>query len=107
MAERLHIYAQQQWHDEAYIVGERDRLESLRDAITVALETGQCKVLAFCNDGEGYDLHVICLREEQADRLAVPYTSECAHDFRESAVWPWDASLKPSNDPAQQRRGHR
>lgn len=80
MNERLHIYAQQMWHDEAYIVGERDALESLRDAITRALVNNSARMCAYCNDGEGYDIHVLCVDEEKAGILPAPYTDDIAKD---------------------------
>jgi hypothetical protein len=92
MAYKLHIYAQQQSHDDAYIAGTRDMLEALRDAITVSIDTGIGKLLAFSNDGEGYDVHVLCVTDDQAAKLAVPYTDDIASEHGD-ALWPWNKSL--------------
>lgn len=74
----LHIYAQEMWHDEAYIAGTREDLEMLRAAIDGALTDGRGQMQAFTCDGEGYTVHVVQVSEEQADEMPVPYTDERA-----------------------------
>jgi hypothetical protein len=69
----LHLYAQEQWHDEAYIVGDYAALKQLRDALDMALETGRCSMLVFAADGEGYRLHVVQHETARMDRLRLPY----------------------------------
>lgn len=52
----LHIYSPYQWHDEAFIVGTREALTALRDAIAEALSgaEGSAASLSFAADGEGF-----------------------------------------------------
>lgn len=74
----LHIYAQEMWHDEAYIAGTRADLEMLHMAIGQALTDGHGQMQAFACDGEGYTVHIVSVGDEQADAMPVPYTDERA-----------------------------
>lgn len=86
----LHIYAQERWHDEAYIAGTREDLEMLRMAIDRALTEGRGQMQAFACDGEGYTAHVIVATEDQADAMPVPYTDECARAQQDRMQFgPW------------------
>lgn len=61
MAERerlLHIYAQFSWHGEARIVGNRNALTVLRDAVDAALSDGKAETTAMVTDGEGYAVQI-------------------------------------------------
>ena len=85
----LHIYGQRWWHNDAYLVGTRDALTDLRDAITAILESGEPKLVeVFANDGEGYEVSVFVVDEEQMARMAVPYTNDAACEQSETATWP-------------------
>ena len=93
----LHIYGQEQWHGNAYIIGNKGGLLELKKAIEQALsdnkgEIGDDKPV-YANDGEGYQTKVMMNNtgwlESFWGRLAVPYTAEVASDKREDAVWPW------------------
>ena len=106
--ETLHIYAQEIWHDEAYIAGTRDALHALRDAIDRALNHNAPTVAeAFCCDGEGYRIHVVPATEEQADAMPVPYTDECARAQKDRVPFgPWallrsNASMRRDQQSAQ------
>lgn len=91
----LHIYAQELWHDEAYIAGTVKALEMLRIAIDRALAEGHAQMQAFACDGEGYTVHVIPMSGEQSDAMPVPYTDECARAPQDQMQYgPW-ALLKP------------
>ena len=86
----LHIYAQEIWHDEAYIAGTREDLEMLRMAIDRALTDGRGQMQAFVCDGEGYTVHVVTMTEDQADAMPVPYTDEMARAHQERMEFgPW------------------
>ena len=54
----LHLYGQSQWHFPAEIIGNREGLIKLRDAIDLALRQGKAEFPAMASDGEGYDLTV-------------------------------------------------
>jgi len=88
----LHIHAQQVSHDEAFIVGNRQGLLALRQAIDAALEGEQGKADAFVADGEGFSVFVIMqpgdLGSLEWNAAAVPYTRSWAAENREDAVWP-------------------
>lgn len=86
----LHIYAQEIWHDEAYIAGTREDLEMLRMAIDRALTNGHGQMQAFACDGEGYTVQIVTLTEEQADAMPVPYTDEVARAQQDRMKFgPW------------------
>jgi hypothetical protein len=91
MTNVLHIYGQSFWHDEAFIVGNREGLATLRDAITRALESesGAVVATAYVNDGEGFDIGIYRVHDENTDRISVPYTDETAAEKRDEAVHPW------------------
>ena len=75
-AGKLHLYAQDDNHDDAWIVGDRVALTALRDALNQVLDgphpaTG---VQAFCEDGEGYTTLVMRVDEPDVWReLLLPY----------------------------------
>lgn len=71
----LHLYAQYSHHDDAQIMGDRESLIALREAIDQALAKDEEIVMeAFTNDGEGYQVHVTCL--DCLDSLLLPYTAD-------------------------------
>lgn len=70
----LHIYAQQYQHQEAWVVGTKDGLTALRDALTVALAAdAPISIPAFTNDGEGYKVIVWPMAEAKVQDLRTPY----------------------------------
>jgi hypothetical protein len=88
----IHIYGQQFFHDDAFIIGTREGLTALRDAINEALEKGRAVTEVFVNDGEGYDI-CIALNDSNClspfwNKLAVPYADEMASEKREDALQP-------------------
>lgn len=81
----VHIYAQRSHHMEAVILGNKQGLEALRDAITIALSVGYgCNGMGqtgvYVNDGEGYDIEIKVIEEIDIDKLPVPYTEDYAQD---------------------------
>jgi len=83
----LHLYAQTNWHDPAFIVGNRPALLALKAAIERALsdEEGMGKADAFTADGEGYSLYVALNASEQLSSLdwqglRLPYTDPIAKE---------------------------
>lgn len=84
----IHLYPNQSFHEPAYIVGNEEGLRALRAIIDVALVKRKASSEVFCNDGEGYDLHVIIAKDTGI--LAVPYTEEFAKERRENVKWPWE-----------------
>lgn len=97
---RLHIYAQPAEHAEAYVVGTRTGLLTLRDAIDAAL-TNDARATAvaecYASDGEGYALRVAAVSQATMPYLAVPYTDNIAAEQRKSAMRPVDL-FRPTGD---------
>ncbi len=88
----LHIHAQTEWHEPAFVVGNRLGLTALRDAIDRALNRGDARCEVMPQDGECFDLFVIMddadWQSSSWDRAALPYTAEYAMEQRTDAVWP-------------------
>lgn len=89
----LHVYGQRAWHDEVYIVGNKQGLEILLVAVKQAIKEsrGEADNLVFTADGEGYG--VIVLRRDDPwpkgwSRVALPYTGDCAKDKRDDVLRP-------------------
>ncbi len=90
MYQTLHVYPQAQQHDNAYVVGTREALLSLRNAIDLALTGDSVTVDFFANDGEGYSVIIRAVGSTEAETLAVPYTEDSARENSKTAKWPWD-----------------
>ena len=78
----LVVYAQEQWHDTARIVGSREALQALRDALMVALDGNLYKPIrteVSAPDGEGFYIEVEMVSDEDAPYLPDGYTSPDAH----------------------------
>lgn len=90
----MHVYGQSIWHDDVNIVGNREALERLQEAISRALDgdTGTTG-LFFAKDGEGYEVAVTlqdgeCHSKEWEDYVA-PYTDEAAREVaKEGSIIP-------------------
>lgn len=82
----LHVIAQRSYHDPAFIVGNREGLTRLRDALNAALEAPSTtqKADAMCNDGECYRVCVRCETEREMELAQLGYTYEWAG----GRVWP-------------------
>lgn len=87
MTSFLHIYAQDTWHCEAFIIGNTEGLINLRNAIDSAIEKTKGKASCFVNDGEGFDVHVI-KEDEFFNELVVPYTDIVAREIRQNGKIP-------------------
>lgn len=89
----LHIYSQNDWHDQAYIVGTTEALQHLRSAIDKALSEGGGTATSYVNDGEGFYLAVVCVDDEKEfTKLAVPYVDEIAM-AKSDEKGPWDMEI--------------
>ena len=84
----LHIFGQEFWHDEAFLVGDRNALIELKKAIGVALDDKISKPIFMQNDGEGYFAIVVCA--ENLDKLKTTYSAEEALDYSEKTLNPYD-----------------
>lgn len=70
----LHIYGQYTYHDDVEISGTKGSLEKLRDALNCALDKGYYSFEDTVNDGEGYEIYVNMLSEEEMAAIKdLPY----------------------------------
>lgn len=76
----LHLFPQYAHHCEAYIVGTREELQALQEAITEALVLGDAELLTMASDGEGYDVNIVLVDQAQSEKLATAYTADYAQD---------------------------
>ncbi|ARW48099.1 hypothetical protein [Acetobacter pasteurianus] len=85
----LHIIAQEEWHDDARIIGTVEGLIRLRNAIQAALDAPNetQKATVMTNDGEGFFALVRCVSADYADDIPCGYTADCAKDKRECPEW--------------------
>jgi hypothetical protein len=90
----IHIHAQREWHDDAYIVANRKALEQLRDMIDVVLREGQTNQSFMVQDGECFDLYITMddshWQSDSWKRRALPYTDEVAsNSHQDNVIPPW------------------
>lgn len=85
----LHVYAQEMWHDPAYIAGTPEALQSLRDAIDTALLTGRGQTEYSICTGESYVIKVVSATEEQMNQMMDPYTGSIAQNGPKFGFGPW------------------
>lgn len=73
----LCIYSPQFWHDSAIILGDRDALTQLRDALNRALDRPETPSTAevFAPDGEGYHVLISERTSEEMFGIAPAYTN--------------------------------
>ncbi|AEG14356.1 hypothetical protein Desku_0750 [Desulfofundulus kuznetsovii DSM 6115] len=91
----LHVYGQHAWHDDVYIVGNKQGLEMLLAVAKQALkeDRGETGGDVFTADGEGYSVIVLFRDDswpEGWNRVALPYWGDHARDKREDVLWPED-----------------
>jgi hypothetical protein len=89
MTNYLHIYAQPFEHQEAFILGDKEALTNLRNAIDKALTNGnnESSCQFYTTDGEGYQVLVLC--REMTDNVALPYTAEDYAERRQDSISPY------------------
>jgi hypothetical protein len=69
-----HIFGQQMWHSNAYLIANRTALLELREAIDVALKHEETRLGLMPSDGEGYDLFIKCVEDDfEWEELEMPY----------------------------------
>lgn len=84
----LHVYAQEHWHDEAFVVGTPKALSALRCAIDHALTRGVGVATSSTADGEAFRIAAVRLESDQVDTLAIPHSDEVMGRARYTAKWP-------------------
>lgn len=69
-----HIFGQQMWHSNAYLIANRTALLELKEAIDVALKHEETRLGLMPSDGEGYDLFIKCVEDDfEWEELELPY----------------------------------
>lgn len=85
----LNIYAQEGCHGEAFIIGQKQALFDLRNAIDVAIDKNMGFSSQFAGDGEGYD--IIIMNEDSDEtftEIAVKYYNNiCIAGDTEFSIW--------------------
>ena len=88
----VHIYGQEIWHGDAFIVANKEGLLAISQAINQALTKGKGVTEVMPADGEGFALKILCRNDEWLspfwDNLAMPYTDNVHYRKRE-AIYPW------------------
>jgi hypothetical protein len=90
----LHVYAQSHEHDEAYLIGTRNALLELRDAIDVALSNKARRRESasvadfFTSEGEGFSLYVKVVPESIESNLLLPYAELIGRSLGRSEEMP-------------------
>lgn len=84
MENKLHIYAQDTWHTPATIIGDRAAISALINTLQKALNENEEVVHTkefTVNDGEGYDVRVILLENNDIwNNIKYPYSDpDCDH----------------------------
>lgn len=75
----VHIYEQYAHHCDVIILGDKEGLRNLQNAVTQALDNPpDGKADVFCNDGEGYSIRVAMVNH--IDDIPVAYTADYAAD---------------------------
>jgi|CXWL01.1.fsa_nt_gi hypothetical protein len=76
----LHIYAQNFEHDEVWVAGTRDALETLKKALETVLNTNEPTITddIFVKDGEGYGVVFQILDHADIETLEYPYIHDSA-----------------------------
>ena len=82
----MHIFGQEAWHDDVFIVGTPSQLINLSRAIEEALHSYHGKMESMASDGEGYGIHVFKVRT--LDGVSMPYFAEYADYDDENDVSP-------------------
>lgn len=94
MDKLLHIYGQGAWHEDVFIVGNRDSLIALRNQIDATLNNNSIRQDYWVGDGEGYGVTIKLLEgdwnTEEWRRLAVPYYEDYAMEKSDTALSPWE-----------------
>lgn len=80
--EKLNIYAQDMWHDEALVLSTEKGLRDLRSVIDKALKEGSGVLEATASDGDKYNVHVVVKEEDEGAwrDVSLPYTEDVAQN---------------------------
>ena len=75
----LHVYGQESWHSESIVVGDKDALGQLRDAVERALRDGDASFSSFTSADDRFEILVkLAVDAELLRALPLPYRAEYA-----------------------------
>jgi len=99
----VHIYSQEDQHDDAFIIANREGLLTIQKAISNALEKKKSIAKVYVADGEGYDVKILMNNTEWPSNdwnvLAIPYTRvKGTHEIVSPIVQPWDLWRRLKSD---------
>jgi hypothetical protein len=94
----VHVYPQTAWHDDVFVVANKEGLLALQRAVNGALKKGKGVAKVSVADGEGYDVKVLLYNvswpSKEWKTLALPYTADYTKDMApaasNTAVEPWE-----------------
>lgn len=101
----LHLYPQEDEHDDAFIVGTRIGLIKLRDSINAALsnkyegKSSDSLSEHFTSDGEGYDLTVKVIPFSIEANISLPYAISINRSLGRDSIVP---SIVPTDDLSEE-----
>jgi len=70
----LHIYAQDHEHDTSWIVGDKQSLTALRDALDKAIADHHSSMSSFTADGEGF-ITTVVITDKANIEMMLPYAT--------------------------------
>lgn len=75
----LHVYGQESWHSDSIVVGDKDALGQLRDAVERALREGEASFSSFASADDRFEVLVrLAEGAELLSALPLPYRAEHA-----------------------------
>lgn len=88
----VHVYGQESFHDDVWIVADREGMERLYSSMGEIINGsgGLQQSFETCvNDGEGYSIHVKFDNTINMGKYSVPYSADYACEKRKDAIYPW------------------
>lgn len=87
--ELLQIYGQPWEHAEAFLIGNREGLTKLKEALERALYIGEGIAGVFAKDGEGYEIVIEVIDKPWSDSFWSSLASSYTRDRKQkNVVWP-------------------
>lgn len=106
----IHVYPQLWEHDGAFIVGTPSGLKTLRDILDRVIQSGEKQEygMVFATDGEGYDLAVMQMPEEEIDKLTWHYQRlDYPADGKQHPAEVWDYSKQKEEREREKQERNR
>ncbi len=91
----LHIYGQGSQHEDVVIAGSIGELAILASKLHTAIDhKDKAEMFSTPNDGEGYNVLIKVLNDEDCNKLPVPYYKEVAKETNQSRVAYFESLVK-------------